>query len=99
MEDFIESVFDTCDEEETEEGLTLTEVKERHCLDYLTITIGMLDDNIERVFEAIDENGDGFVSKQESFNAIDRRGRGGMRFDSGLYECDPLWCKRLSGDF
>ena len=34
----------------------------------------MLDDNVERVFEAIDENGDGFVSKQESFNAIDRRG-------------------------
>ena len=84
MKDFIESVFDTCDEEETEEGLTLTEVKERHCLDYLTITIGMLDDNIERVFEAIDENGDGFVSKQESFNAIDRRGRGGMRIDSVL---------------
>ena len=74
MEDFIESVFDTCDEEGFEEGLTLTEVKERHCLDYLTITIGMLDDNVERVFEAIDENGDGFVSKQESFNAIDRRG-------------------------
>ena len=68
MEDFIESVFDTCDEEGFEEGLTLTEVKERHCLDYLTITIGMLDDNVERVFEAIDENGDGFISKQESFN-------------------------------
>ena len=28
----------------------------------------MLDDNVERVFEAIDENGDGFISKQESFN-------------------------------
>ena len=37
----------------------------------------MLEDNIARVFEAIDENGNGFVSKQESFNAIDRRGYGG----------------------
>ena len=50
--------------------MTLTEVKERHCLDYLTTTIGLLDDNIARGFEAIDENGDGLVSKQESFNAF-----------------------------
>ena len=74
---FIDSVFDICDGEGTEEGLTLIKVKERHCLDFLTTTIGMLEDNIARVFEAIDENGNGFVSKQESFNAIDRRGYGG----------------------
>ena len=69
-EEFIESVFDVCEKEGTEDGLTLTEVKERHCLDYLTTTIGLLDDNIAVGFEAIDENGDGLVSKQESFNAF-----------------------------
>ena len=68
-------------------------------MEHLTTLLGMLYENIAKNFETIDENGDGFVSKQESFNAIDRRGRGGMRFDSGLYECDPLWCKKLSGDY
>ena len=79
--DIIENIFDFCNEEDTYEGLTLKEVKERHCMDHLTATLGMLDDNIARDFEAIDENGDGFVSKQESFNAyetlgMDRKGDG-----------------------
>ena len=59
---------------------------ERHCLDFLTATIGMLDDNVARDFEAIDENGDGLVSKQESFNAIDRRKGGG----AGINPFSPL---------
>ena len=75
--DIIESVFDICDEEGTEEGLTLLEVKKTHCMDHLTATLGMLDESIARNFEAIDEDGDGLVSKQESFNVIDRRKGGG----------------------
>ena len=47
-------------------------MKERHCMEHLTTLLGMLDENIANDFEAIDENGDGFVSKQESFKAIDR---------------------------
>ena len=41
-------------------------------MEHLTTLLGMLDENIAKNFEAIDENGDGFVSKQESFKAIDR---------------------------
>ena len=67
--DVIESVFDVCDEKETEEGLTLSEVKESHCMNHLTTVLGMLEENIAKDFEAIDENGDGLVSKQESFQA------------------------------
>ena len=40
-------------------------------MEHLTSTLGMLDENIaEKNFEAIDEDGDGLVSKQESFNAF-----------------------------
>ena len=41
-------------------------------MEHLTTLLGMLDENIAKNFEAIDENGDGFVSKQESFKAMDR---------------------------
>ena len=47
-------------------------MKERRCMEHLTTLLGMLDENIANDFEAIDENGDGFVSKQESFKAMDR---------------------------
>ena len=66
-------MFDICDEEGSEEGLTLLEVKKTHCMDHLTAMIGILDENIARNFEAIDEDGDSLVSKQECFNAIDRK--------------------------
>ena len=52
--------------------MTLTEVQERGCMEHLTALLGMLDENIANDFEAIDENGDGFVTKQESFKAMDR---------------------------
>ena len=41
-------------------------------MEHLTTLLGMLDENIEKDFEAIDENRDGYVSKQESFKAMDR---------------------------
>ena len=39
-------------------------------MDFLRTALGILDENIARDFEAIDENGDGLVSKQESFKAL-----------------------------
>ena len=69
--DVIESVFDFCDGKGTGEGLlTLAEVEEYQCMDFLRTALGILDKNIARDFEAIDENGDGLVSKQESFKAL-----------------------------
>ena len=70
--DIIESVFDICDVKETEDGLSLTEVKEVHCMNYLVRVLGMLDENIEKDFKAIDENGDGLVSKEEGFKAYEK---------------------------
>ena len=48
-------------------------------MNHLTTVFGMLEDNIAKDFEAIDGNGDGLVSKQESFQAyqnlaMDRKG-------------------------
>ena len=70
--DIIESVFDICDAKETEDGLSLMEVKEGHCMNYLVRVLGMLDENIEKDFKAIDENGDGLVSKEEGFKAYEK---------------------------
>ena len=70
--DIIESVFDICDAKETEDGLSLIEVKEGHCMNYLVRVLGMLDENIEKDFKAIDENGDGLVSKEEGFKAYEK---------------------------
>ena len=39
-------------------------------MDFLRSALGILDEDIARDFEAIDENGDGVVSKQESFMAF-----------------------------
>ena len=39
-------------------------------MDFLRSALGILDEDIARDFEAIDENGDGVVSKQESFTAF-----------------------------
>ena len=72
--DIIESVFDICDEKGSDEGLTLTEVKENQCMSHLTMVFGMLEENIARDFQAIDENGDGLVSKQEGFRAYETSG-------------------------
>ena len=49
--------------------MTLTEVKENQC-SHLTMVLGMLEENIARDFQAIDENGDGLVSKQEAYETL-----------------------------
>ena len=68
----IETVFHVCDGKDTEEGLTLPEVMENHCLSHLTSGFGVLEEDIPRHFQAIDENGDGLVSKQEATLLLDR---------------------------
>ena len=69
--DIIKSVFDICDVKETEDGLSLMEVKEGPCMNYLEMVLGMLDKDIDEDFKAIDENGDGLVSKEECFKAYE----------------------------
>ena len=47
-------------------------------MNHLTSLFGMLDDNVAEDFEAVDENRDGVVSKQESkdaFENLDRKGK------------------------
>ena len=65
----IDSVFDICDQEDSDQGLTLAEIKENDCVDFLGNTFGLLHNQIEEDFEAIDKNGDGLVSKEEGVNA------------------------------
>ena len=43
-------------------------------MNFLTTAFGMLDEDIAKDFEAIDENGDGLISKQESFMAFQALG-------------------------
>ena len=43
-------------------------------MSHLTMVLGMLEENIARDFQAIDENGDGLVSKQEGFRAYETSG-------------------------
>ena len=69
--DVLETVFNVCDGKETEEGLTLPEVMESHCLSHLTSGFGVLEKDIPRHFRMVDENGDGLVSKQEATVALD----------------------------
>ena len=52
--------------------MSLMEIKEVHCMNYLVRVLGMLDENIEKDFKAIDENGDGLVSKEEGFKAYEK---------------------------
>ena len=46
--------------------MTPAEMKEIDCANFLVNTFGMLDKHIDTDFEAIDKNGDGVVSKEES---------------------------------
>ena len=73
--DIIESIFDICDQKDTGPGLTLAEVQESTCMDYLKATFGILSDNIGNDFTSIDQNGDGIVSKEETFYGCQRLGR------------------------
>lgn len=69
--DPIQLVFDVCDIEKDDKGLTLAEVQEKNCMDYLTSGFGITNDNIIKEFEAVDQNGDGVASKQETSLAFE----------------------------
>ena len=62
----LQSVFDICDVDKDDQGLTLIEVQRKNCKDLLTSFFGTTDDEIIKDFEAVDKNGDGLVSKQET---------------------------------
>ena len=65
----IESVFAVCDQNFSEQGLTLAEIQDNHCVDFLANTFGILHTNIEKDFAAFDKNGDGVVSIEEGLSA------------------------------
>ena len=50
--------------------MTVEEVKDQTCKDYLTSMFGIEVGNIDNDFKAFDENKDGIVSMQESTNAL-----------------------------
>ena len=87
--DVIDSVFDTCGGKDTEEELTLANVLENNCMNLF----GMQDKDFARdIFQTIDENGDGLVSKEESLKKyqslrMDRHGRFGDSSDVDLSSC------------
>ena len=60
-------------------GLTLAEVQEKNCMDYLTSGFGITNDNIIKEFEAVDQNGDGVASKQETSLAFENLSRNLLR--------------------
>ena len=86
--DIIESVFDTCDDKETEEGLTLTELKKDHCMSLLTLGFGIQEEDIEKNFEAIDKDGDGLISKQESVKAYQTLGLDRINSNNNLHNLE-----------
>ena len=65
----IESVFAVCDHNFSEQGLTLAEIQDNHCVDFLANMFGILYTDIEKDFAAFDKNGDGVVSMEEGLNA------------------------------
>ena len=68
--------------------MTLAEIKENDCIDFLGNTFGLLHNQIEEDFDAIDKNGDGLVSKEEGVNAYTTLGldRSGVDSDSSFGE-------------
>ena len=65
----IESVFAVCDHNFSEQGLTLAEIQDNHCVDFLANMFGILYTDIEKDFAAFDKNGDGVVSIQEGLKS------------------------------
>ena len=66
----IDSVFDVCNQKDSEEGLKLAEIKENDCMNFLENSFGMLHKDIDKHFEAVDKNGDGLVSKEEGVDRL-----------------------------
>ena len=65
----IESVFAICDQNLLDGGLSLVEIKESHCVEFLANAFGMLYSDIDKDFAALDKNGDSVVSEEEGLNA------------------------------
>ena len=85
--DVIDSVFDTCGGKDTEEELTLANVLENNCLNLF----GIMDkDFAMEIFETIDENGDGLVSKEESLNWYQTLGMD-RKFNVGGDDTEEGW--------
>ena len=72
--------------------MTLTEVKENHCVDLLAKTFGMLYTEIEKDFAALDKNGDGVVSIEEALYAY-------KTFGMDLNRSNDLTLDDLQGPF
>ena len=70
-EGVLQMVFDVCDIEKEDQGLTLNEVQKKSCMDHLTSAFGITNDNIVKTFEAVDQNGDSVISKQETSRAFE----------------------------
>ena len=66
----IDAFFDICDQNDSDKELSLAEMKESDCANFLANTFGMLPEHIDKDFEAIDKNGDGVVSKEEGVNGF-----------------------------
>ena len=89
--DIIDSVFDYCGDKDNEEGLTLTKVTETSCMNHLTTLFGMQDKDIARdIFETIDANRDGLVSKEESLKRYQTLGMD-RRFNVGGDDTEEGW--------
>ena len=56
----------------------LDEVQEQSCMEHLTSAFGIMNENIIKGFEVVDQNGDGVVSIQETYIAFEN-----LRGDNG----------------
>ena len=83
--DPIDSLFEICQRNELQVGLTLDEINQEGCLDTLNQWFGLTEETIAQYFAAIDINNDNFITKKESQIAIqtlERKGGGGGGCDN-----------------
>merc|ERR1712062_371948 len=83
--DPIDSLFEICQRNELQVGLTLDEINQEGCLDTLSQWFGLTEGTIAQYFAAIDINNDNFITKKESQIAIqtlERKGGGGGGCDN-----------------
>ena len=94
--DPIDSLFEICQSNELQVGLTLEEIMQEICLDTINQWFGLTEKEItcHNYFAAIDINNDNLVTKMEIENAVqtlDRRGRkpaqGWGRSDDTMRDC------------
>ena len=85
----LQSVFDICDVDKDDQGLTLIEVQRKNCKDLLTSFFGITDDEIIKDFEAVDKNGDGLLSKQETSLIFEQLRYAISLIPDDFRDCDP----------